>query len=82
MTTTANDTGMPSTTLTKVQELCLRQFKAHHMIWARREKKTMDLATAKHYRLFFFFFELQFFYVAQILSLQRRPSYISLQYTA
>ena len=51
MTTTANDTGAPSTTLTRVQELCLKQFKAHHAMWARREKKTTDLVMAKHYRL-------------------------------
>ena len=51
MTTTVSNTGAPSTTLTKVQELCLRQFKAHHTMWARREKKTTDLAMAKHYRL-------------------------------
>ena len=29
---------------------------------------------------FFFFFELQFFNIAQILSLQRRPKQVSLQY--
>ena len=50
-TTPVKDTGEQSTPLTRAQELCLAQFRAHHTMWAKREKRTTDLATAKHYRL-------------------------------
>jgi hypothetical protein len=50
-TTAANNTGGPSTTLTKAQELCIKQFKAHHQAWNRRNKRYSDITTAQHYRL-------------------------------
>jgi hypothetical protein len=49
--TTAKDTGMQLTVLTKAQELCLKQFKAYHWQWAVCSKQSLDLAMAKHYRL-------------------------------
>jgi hypothetical protein len=49
--TIVNDTGAQSMVLTKVQELCLKQFKAYHWQWAICSKQSSDLAMAKHYRL-------------------------------
>jgi hypothetical protein len=51
MTTAVKDIGAQSTVLTEAQKLCLKQFKAHHKAWNARNKRYLELAMARHYRL-------------------------------
>jgi hypothetical protein len=50
-TTAVNNTGGQLMKLTKAQELCIAQFKAHHQAWNRRNKRYSDITMARHYRL-------------------------------
>ena len=45
-----SNTGEQSSLLTRAQEAYLKQFRAHHVAWANRNKRFTDLATAKQYR--------------------------------